>query len=363
MISEIAHGQFRERPARRAMMTGVRRLILPVLSLLLLGLSLMLPAAPAAEVPNRVREAIDTLRFVAYTPTDLSVIDGRVHAASKAQIRRDLERLRGDFQGLVTYSSADGVEQVPAIAAALGFRAVVLGVWDPTSEREIDTAIRLARRWPALVVAVAVGNETLLAERHDWSVLRAAMQRVRAALPGVAVATSEPFYYYLDDTPADFIASQDFLLPSVHPLFQPWFNRATTTEQAIDFVAKVAGLLAEKSAKPVLIKETGLPSGPAQNGYSAARQADFWTGLCRRLPYRPSLGVVYFEAFDHDWKAENARREFGLHPEEGYWGLYSGDGRAKTALEQLRRFWQEPGDGYCGLRPGNSEAMREATPH
>lgn len=334
----------------------------PVLAVLVLLASLSAAAGDNGAV-QRVRQAIDTLRFVAYTPTDLTIIDGRVHAASEAQIRRDLKRLREDFQGLVTYSSADGVQHVPAVAAALGFRAVIVGVWDPTSDTEIETAIRLARAWPQLVVAVAVGNETLLAERHDWSVLRAAMQRVRAALPGVAVTTSEPFYYYLDDTPPDFVASQDFLLPSIHPLFQSWFNRDTSTAQAIDFVVNVVHRLTGKTDKPVLIKETGLPSGPPKSAYSPARQADFWTGLCRQLPYTPGLGVVYFEAFDHDWKAENAREEFGLHPEEGYWGLYTGSGAAKPAVEQLRRLWRRPSGGYCGLSVGSSADKRSRTAH
>ncbi len=289
----------------------------------------------------RIAAAIDTARFVAYTPSDLNIVNGQVQAASKQRIRADLETLRRDFQGLVTYSTSGGVEQVPGAAAALGFRAIILGVWDPTSTEEIDTAIQLARRWPQLVVAVAVGNETLLAQRHAWPLLRAAMQRVRRALPGVAVSTSEPFYYYLDGTPADFIASQDFLLPSVHPLFQPWFAGASTT-QAIDFVVEVANLLAKKTAKPILIKETGLPSGPPGSAFSPARQAAFWSGLCKRWPHRAGLGVVYFEAFDHHWKIENARLEFGDHPEEAYWGLYRADGQPKLAMEELRKLWRQP---------------------
>jgi exo-beta-1,3-glucanase (GH17 family) len=316
-----------------------------------------------ADAVARVRAAIDSVRFVAYTPSDLNVVEGRVHPASKQRIRKDLEILRRDFQGLVTYSSTDGVEAVPAIAAALDYHAVIVGVWDPSSDSEIDTAIALARRWPELVVAVAVGNETLLAERHDWAVLRAALQRARAALPATAVTTSEPFYYYLDGDPPDFIAGQDFLLPSVHPLFQPWFSRETSTAQAIEFVVDVAGLLVEKAGKPVLIKETGLPNGPREQAFSAARQADFWTGLCRQLTRKPGLGVVYFEAFDHDWKAENAREEFGYHPEEGHWGLYSGAGHPRPVITRLRQLWREPGNGYCGLRPGSSEFTRDTRAH
>ena len=77
-----------------------------------------------------------------------------------------------------------------------------------------------------VVVGVAVGNETLLAQRHDWDTLRAAMQRLRAALPEVAIATSEPFYFYLNQEPPDFLAAQDFLLPSIHPLYESWFAQA-----------------------------------------------------------------------------------------------------------------------------------------
>ncbi len=304
------------------------------------------PAPTAAADAGPLSRAIESVRFVAYTPTDLSIVDGQVRAASPRQIRQDLRRLRADFQGLVTYSSGGGLEAVPAIAAELGFRAIVLGVWDPASTQELATAVRLARRWPRLVVAVAVGNETLLAGRHAWPVLRGAMQRVRDQLPGVAVATSEPFYYYLDGEPADFVAQQDFLLPSVHPLFQPWFAHASTS-QAVEFVVNVVQRLEQVSTKPLLIKETGLPSGPAGSGFSGARQAEFWRLLCERLPSRPGLGLVYFEAFDHPWKTDNARHEFGDHPEEAYWGLYRHDGRPKPVMAQLRALWNQPARSGC----------------
>ena len=139
----------------------------------------------------RLAAALGSARFVAYTPTDLTIVSGQVRAASSQAVRADLEILRRDFDGLVTYSCVDGVEQVPLIASELGYRALILGIWDPLSERETANAVRLARAFPDLVVGVAVGNETLLAQRHDWDTLRAAMQRLRAALPEVAIATSE----------------------------------------------------------------------------------------------------------------------------------------------------------------------------
>jgi len=314
--------------ARAVMLMAVAMVVAPPLR-----------AQPDAHGPaSRVRSAIESVRFVAYTPTDLKIIAGQVHAPSPEGIRKDLTLLRDDFQGLITYSCADGGEEVPAVASGLGYRALILGIWDPLSEQEFSNARRLVKAYPQLIVGVSVGNETLLAERHPWPVLRAAIKRLRAALPNTAITTSEPFYYYLNDDPADFLAVQDFLLPSVHPLFQPWFDQATTA-QAVDFVVRVAGLLSAKTDKPVLIKETGLPSGPPGTRFTPAVQAEFWTSLFKQLPQAPGRGVAYFEAFDHDWKAENARREFGSHPEEGYWGLYTADRRPKAVVAALRKLW------------------------
>jgi exo-beta-1,3-glucanase (GH17 family) len=286
----------------------------------------------------RVAAALGSVRFVAYTPTDLTIVSGQVRAASSQAVRADLEILRRDFDGLVTYSCVDGVEEVPVIASELGYRALILGIWDPLSERETANAVRLARAYPELVVGVAVGNETLLAQRHEWATLRAAMQRLRAALPEVAIATSEPFYFYLNRDPPDFLAAQDFLLPSIHPLYESWFAQAEN-QQTVDFVVQVVERLTALSDKPLLVKETGLPSGPPERGFTPARQAEFWVALARQLPDRPGRAVTYFEAFDHPWKVQNAVPEFGFRPEEAFWGFYGRDAEPKAVLTALRRLW------------------------
>jgi len=313
--------------------------VLIVVALVLLATACEATDRSRNAAVERVRAAVASVRFVAYTPTDLAIVAGQVRPASEQQIRKDLATLRQDFQGLVMYSCANGLESVPAIARELDFEALILGIWDPQSEREIANAVRLARAYPQLIVAVAVGNETLLAKRMDWATVRQSMQRLRVALPDVAVTTSEPFYFYLNDDPPDFLSVQDFLLPSVHPLYESWFPQATT-EQAVDFVVQVAARLSEKSDKPLLIKETGLPSGPAKRGFTPARQTAFWAGLSQRLPPIAGRGVVYFEAFDHAWKVENAEHEFGLSPEEAFWGLYEADGEPKPVMETLRKIWR-----------------------
>ncbi len=306
-------------------------------SLLCLSFAGVSQAASIDKVA-RLRLALREVRFVAYTPTDFTVVNGQPKHASATRIGQDLSLLHRDFQGLITYSCANGVEQVPAVAARLGYRALILGVWDPTSKAEVDTAVALARRYPGLVVGISLGNETLLAKRLPWPVLRRALEQLRVALPNVAVTTSEPFYYYLlDDTPG-FLDAQDFLLPSIHPLYQPWF-KGSTVETDVDFVVEVLSKLAARTDKPILVKETGLPSGPQDLGFTPANQALFWSLLSTRVRADGKRAFAYFEAFDQPWKAENARAEFGLHPEEGHWGFYDTQGRGKPVLRALREIW------------------------
>ena len=170
--------------------------------------------ASAQEPVERVRRALASVRFVAYTPRgfDPNAAAGPVSAA---QIRADLLLLKPAFDGLVTYSSAQAFDAVPSVAHELGFRAVVLGVWDPTSESELGLAIAAARAWPDTVIALALGNEGLFFARYDAAALAHAFERVRREAPGLAVTTTEPFSSYLDPLRAKEIPAQDFLLPVV----------------------------------------------------------------------------------------------------------------------------------------------------
>jgi exo-beta-1,3-glucanase (GH17 family) len=337
-ISHLFFAQCKLAVSATGIAEGIRIRLITLASLLCLTVA-GVAHAEAIDKAAQLRAALRDVRFVAYTPTDFAVINGQPKSASAARIGQDLTRLRPDFQGLITYSCANGVEQVPAVAARLGYRALILGVWDPTSKTEVDTAVALARRYPGLVVGIALGNETLLAKRLTWPVLRHALEQLRIALPDVAVTTSEPFYYYLlDDTPG-FLDAQDFLLPSVHPLYQPWFKGSTVATD-VDFVIEVLGKLAARTAKPILVKETGLPSGPRDLGFTPEHQARFWYLLSTGVSADDKRAIAYFEAFDQPWKAENARVEFGLHSEEGHWGLYDVQGRSKPVLRALRDIWR-----------------------
>jgi exo-beta-1,3-glucanase (GH17 family) len=296
-----------------------------------LAAAALLLASPAPADVERVRAALASVRFVAYTPRGFDPDSGAPPPTHDA-LRADLALLRGHFDGLVTYSCANGLDALAGLAREAGFRAVILGVWSPGDSRELERALAAAKQERGVVIALALGNEGLFFHRYDGAALAAAFARARGELPDLALTTSEPFAVYLEPARAAALPSQDFLLPNVHPVDQPWFKDAPPAA-SVELVANVVALLEQRFALPVLVKETGLPSGPSDSGFSESAQADFWAALARRLPPTRAHAFAWFEAFDSPWKPARAR---DAPPEkraqEAYWGLFRSDGRPKPAL-------------------------------
>jgi exo-beta-1,3-glucanase (GH17 family) len=295
------------------------------------------PAAHPAVA--RLREALAHGRFIAYQPTALKVVNGHVTPADAASIRADLTVLRQRFDALLTYDAIHGAEAIPAIAVELKFRALVIGVWNPADETEIDAALEAARRFPQLIDGISLGNELLFARRSDPAVLLAVIARLRAGLPATPLTTSEPFHVYYDPALAPLLGELDFLLVNVHPVFQPWF-RAAPEPTAAEFVVNVLAKLAPLACGPMLVKETGVPTAPAGAGFSEARQASFYAQLRRLLPPTSARAFAYFAAFDAPWRAYDAltvpgAAPQGVHPEEAHWGLYDAERRPKAAAREL----------------------------
>jgi len=287
---------------------------------------------------ERLRAALAQGRFVAYQPTSLKVIDGHVTPADPESIRADLEVLRPKFDGLITYDATHGTESIAAIAAQLKFRALIIGVWSPADEVELAAAIAAARRFPQLVLGVSLGNELLLAGRSDPVALERMIGAVRARLPTMPLATTEPFHIYYRPELSPLLGQLDFLLVNVHPVFQPWFRDAPGTTAA-RFVVNVLAELAPRACGPILVKETGVPTAPESQGFTEARQASFYAQLRRQLPATAARAFAYFAAFDAPWRAYDALAvpgaAPGAHPEEAHWGLYDAERRPKRAAREL----------------------------
>lgn len=290
-------------------------------------------AAASPSLPAPLRKA----RLIAYTPRTFSMAGNSPVAATAEGIRADLLLLRPLFDGLLTYSATSGLETVPAIARELGYQAVVLGIWDPRSAVELKNVLGLARRYPALVAAVVVGNEGIYTNRYQTTDVLGTARRIKEELPGLAVTTSEPFFLYFKEEYKAFFQGFDLLLPNIHPVFEPWF-RPGETQTGVTMVLNVAAQLRSAYSLPLLVKETGVPSGPADGGlgFTPEGQALFWSDLAARFPQGDEQALVYFEAFDAPWKPAAIGTEFpGDHAKEAFWGFFTTRGEAKPVIRTL----------------------------
>jgi exo-beta-1,3-glucanase (GH17 family) len=270
-------------------------------------------------------------RFIAYQPTELKLINGQPTQTSRASIAEDLRVLRTTFDGLITYGSHSGGEFIPDVAASLQFRAVIVGIWDIRDAKEVANAVAAWRRNPSLVVGVSLGNEVVLGKRGDFATVAELLKTFRAIYPGLPVATTEPFHLWTESGSSVVLKQMDFMLANVHPIFQPWFKEKGD-DVAAQFVVNVGRDLKAKFCGPVLIKETGIPTAPAVNGFSAERQASFYKELQLRMPPTRELAFAYFSAFDAAWRVTDAHPTEGPHPEEAHFGLYTEDRKRKPVL-------------------------------
>lgn len=288
-------------------------------------------AQPALE---RLQTVMAGGRFVAYEPTSLSMHGDQATPADPASIRQDLRELRSRFDGLITYGALNGHEAIPGIAAELGFRALIVGVWDPFNRAELEAALTAARLHPRLVVGLSLGNEMIFSGRRRPEDLGSLVASVRGRAPALPLSTTEPFHIFYGPSTLALQSELDFLLVNVHPVFQPWFRTASAA-QAAAFVVDVVRRLGERFCGPILVKETGVPTEPASAGFTPARQAEFYAAL--RAGFAPSQrsAFAYFAAFDAPWRVADAQASPGVHPEEAHWGLYDERRRAKPVVAAI----------------------------
>jgi exo-beta-1,3-glucanase (GH17 family) len=274
-------------------------------------------------------------RFMAYTPSEFRVLHGKPIPARPESIAEDLRVLRPYVDGLITYSTANGLADVVELADNSDFRAIILGIWSPTDENEVTMAVTLARQYPELVRAIVVGNEGLFWKRYTWQDVRKTIKQIRHDVPHVAVTTSEPMVSYLGSPARLGCEDQDFLLPNIHPIFESWFRPDAVT-QATEFVLDIEKRLYALCNKFVLIKETGVPSEPSNRGYSPARQRAFWRALMHEMRTESHASLALFEAFDAPWKIEEIARDSGRRDErEAAWGWFTTSRKPKAVVEVL----------------------------
>jgi cellulose synthase/poly-beta-1,6-N-acetylglucosamine synthase-like glycosyltransferase/exo-beta-1,3-glucanase (GH17 family) len=287
-------------------------------------------------------------------------------ATDSEKIRADLKQFSTITRAVRLYTSTEGSELVPPIAAELGMK-VMVGAWITKDEnrnsREIDAAINLARK-NSNVIGIVVGNETIFrgdqipienlgpqtdvppdpaeatrilheesqrlldaeaqpadkrADAVKWAIaennihrLIKVIQRVRKSVNGIPVTTGE-IYSVWSEHP-ELASNVDFIGAHVLPYWEG-YSSAEAVDQAVN---RYNFLRNQFPGKRVMVAEFGWPS----NGYNLGKadpgpfqQATVLRNFVNRAE---AIGMEYniVEAIDQPWKYF----EGGVGP---YWGMFN----------------------------------------
>lgn len=269
-----------------------------------------LAQAPLGQGPL-TQDWLRSIYWISYAPTNYQP----PKPPPRASIRSDLQILRGaGFTGLVTYTAS--LPDIALEAKRLGFKALLLGVWDPANEQELLFAERTAA--DKFVAGLIIGNEGLMFRRYTQDALERAIRSLRATT-GKPVSTTEVIESFY--TKPELAAWSDFLTVNVHPYFH---EKRVPTEGAEWTVAAWARLQQHlHGSKSVLFKEVGLPSAGGR-GLSEAAQADYY----RRL-IGTDVCFSFFEAFDARFKQGAVEQS---------WGIFRADRSPKPAADVFSAF-------------------------
>ena len=261
------------------------------------------------------------LASVSYSPYTRSQHPDNGDRPTVEQIRADLRLLSSYTRTVRTYSSTGGVELVPGIAAEFGMR-VTVGIWidknEARNEREIQSAIALARRY-SNVNALVVGNETTLRAEKTTDELIKIIQRVKRVSP-VPVTTGEIWTVWIDHP--ELASAVDFIAAHILPYWEGF-----TLRQSVDqTIVAYDKLRRAHPGKRIVIAEFGWPSAGYNMHYAIPGRTEQAMVIRDFLSRAEAYGIDYniIEAFDQPWKTN----EGGVGP---YWGLFDASRIAKFA--------------------------------
>jgi exo-beta-1,3-glucanase (GH17 family)/cellulose synthase/poly-beta-1,6-N-acetylglucosamine synthase-like glycosyltransferase len=274
------------------------------------------------------------LASVSFSPINPSS-NGEIEGTTAAQIESDLAVIAPYTRAVRTYTATNGMELVPELASRYGLH-VTLGVWindwEAQNDREIETAIALAKRHRN-IDSIIVGNETIFRAQalHPGDPLFNSNEAVRDLITkiqrvkrevSVPVTTAEVPNIWLEHP--ELASAVDYL--AVH-ILSYWEGLPGSV--AVDHAVKVYERLRQVyPGKRIVIAEFGWPSAGLNRKDavpSPLTQAQVVRDFITRAD---AMGIDYsiVEAFDQPWKTF----EGSVGP---YWGMFDAERHAKFALD------------------------------
>jgi len=174
------------------------------------------------------------------------------------QIAEDLAQLAKITDCIRTYSTDNGLDQIPEIAARVGLK-VIQGIWLSSNRQRnlarIATTIRLVKEYPATITALVVGNEVLLRGEMTTADLAATIRSVKAQV-AVPVTYADVWEFWLRNR--EIYDAVDFVTIHILPYWEDFPIRAKFAAAHVDAIRR--RMAVAFPGKEILIGETGWPS-------------------------------------------------------------------------------------------------------
>ena len=194
---------------------------------------------------------------------------------------------------------------------------------------EINRVIRLANKYPNIVVAVAVGNEALVSWNDHMVPLDSIISYVRKVKKSVAqpVTVADNHDWWTRHGPS--LAKElDFVSVHIYPLWE-----GKDIEEGMAF--GINNLKAVRKTLPdsqLVITEAGWATTANEFGPRAGEEKQqryyeelfAWTG-------KMNITTFFFEAFDESWKGDPDKPQGA----EKHWGIFTEDRKAKRVMQEL----------------------------
>jgi exo-beta-1,3-glucanase (GH17 family) len=287
------------------------------------------------------------------------------------QVLQDLQLLQEGHFGLIrVFGSGDADTKVvlQTISDNHLDLKVQLGIWisgpkatsDADNQAEIARGIALANTYKDIVLAVSVGNETMV----NWSTLKVPPADMAAYIQQVRVAVAQPvttddnWAFYADDggqydttaitSVIDFASIHTYpLLDSVYDPSFDWKHEDTPADQRAaammdsmiakakaDYTAVQTYFQSQGVTIPITIGETGWKAfGPETDRDHPANQKMYYDRLAAWTDGPKQ--IFYFEAFDEPWKGDD----------DG-WGLFDVNRKARYVVQALYPADEQDGTHY-----------------
>jgi exo-beta-1,3-glucanase (GH17 family) len=208
----------------------------------------------------------------------------------------------------------------------------VLAVNKAANKKEVERAIRLAKKYPDIVVAVNVGNEILVKWTDHMVSLDSLISYVREVKKSISqpVTVADNHAVWVENGPV--LAKElDFVTVHTYPL---WEDKSIDIDKGLSYSIETIKAVRRVIPKSrIVIGEAGWTSmgiefGPRASEEKQKQHYEELTAWAAKM----NITTFFFEAFDEDWKGNTSDDAKNAQIAEKHWGLFTIDRKAKLAM-------------------------------